>query len=1100
MLRIVRSGFSSSGREKMYEEIKDIVSRAGKCILIVPEQQTVMTEGLMAKLLPSSSALVFEVTNFTRLANTTFRTLGGISGEYCDSAKKALIMWRALTELSPTLRVSAGRKEINAGLVESSMRAVAEMAGLGISPEELADSAALEEVMADERLSGKLSDLSKIYTLYKSLLSERYSDTSDDALAMIEKLSEHPNFLTDTKIFIEGFTSFTEPQYRLIGTLSARTDLTVSLAVSAAREGAFEYSEIRDTKDRLISLARRAGAEIKLSKEEGYGKKTKESLSEICDLLWTNSSNFDKISLQNSEDLRIFEAETPFDECTFACEDIKRRVMNGASYSDFAIVARNVDNYSGILDSALSRAKIPAFTSYRKDVSEFEAIKLIYTAYSASRGFSREDVITYAKCALSGLSREVCDELEMYVNKWQINGRRFTDEAVWNMNPLGYTTRRTVDNDEKLLRIHEARMSIISPLVSFAKAAERAKTVREHAEVLLDFLVKIDMETSLKKRSEALRAAGEAALADENERLWGVICDALDTLVEVLGDAPCDSEAFLSQLKVVFSATDIAKIPAYADEVTVGSADMIRLYEKPHVYLIGVNAGDFPATVSDNSYFSERDKLTLSRLGLNMKPQLEIKGARELYIFSRAFSYATESVTLSYSATDTRFKAKARAEVIDRITALSGGEVKPRKISTLPIIERLYTPEGALEDIGKLSDEYESVRAALVESGYEREVMISEGDITNASARLGESIVDGLYSKSLSLTQSRIDSYVGCPFAYFCRYTIGLSEDERAEFDAPSIGSFIHAILENFFRTLSLEGRKSGSLSSEEKVALTKAAAEKYISELGEDVFGASKRTKIKIDRLCRAALPVVDGLCEEFASSAYEPRFFELSLSAKDEASPGAINIKTERGDVHIYGIIDRVDAYKKGEDVYLRVIDYKTGHKEFSPDDMKEGANLQMFLYLKALVESENEKFRGALGASEKSRLIPGGVIYVKTSVGDVRVDTPSDEAADEAVKGAQEREGMILDDEDSISAMTLKYTPVYSKRTPDKIPDSKRKYLYTEDGWEEIMKTVEESVTDISDRIRSGEISAKPKVKKDKSPCEYCEFKAICRKVSI
>jgi len=38
MLRIVRSGFSSSGREKMYEEIKDIVSRAGKCILIVPEQ------------------------------------------------------------------------------------------------------------------------------------------------------------------------------------------------------------------------------------------------------------------------------------------------------------------------------------------------------------------------------------------------------------------------------------------------------------------------------------------------------------------------------------------------------------------------------------------------------------------------------------------------------------------------------------------------------------------------------------------------------------------------------------------------------------------------------------------------------------------------------------------------------------------------------------------------------------------------------------------------------------------------------------------------------------------------------------------------------
>lgn len=1100
MLRIVKSGFSSSGREKIYEEIKDITSREHKCILIVPEQQTVMAEGLMAKRLSPSSALVFEVTNFTRLANTTFRTLGGISGEYCDSAKKALIMWRALTELSPVLRVSAGRKEINAGLVESSMRAVGEVAGLGISPEELAESAMLDEVRRDERLAGKLSDLSKIYTLYKSLLSAKYSDTADDAAAMIDKLSANPDFLADTKIFIEGFTSFTEPQYRLIGMLSARTDVTVILTMSTVRESAFEYSEIRDARDRLVSLARRAGAEIKLSKEEGYGKKTPDELSQICDLLWTTSSSFENISLQNSDKLRIFEAETPFDECSFICEDIKRRVIDGASYSDFAIIARGVDKYSGILDAALSRAKIPAFTSYRKDVGEFEAIKLIYTAYSASRGFSREDVITYAKCALSGISREVCDELEMYVNKWQINGRRFTDDAVWNMNPLGYTTRRAPDTDEKLLRIHEARMSIITPLASFARAAERAKTVKEQASVLLDFLLKIDLEESLKKRAESLRLAGESALAEENERLFGVICDALDTLVEVLGETPCDSETFLAQLKVIFSATDIAKIPAYSDEVTVGSADMIRLYEKPYVYLIGVNAGDFPATVSDNSYFSERDKLTLSRLGLNMKPELEIKGARELYIFSRAFSYATDSVTLSYSATDTRFKAKSRAEVIDRITALTGGAVKPIKISTLPISERLYTPEGALEDIGSLSDEYESVRAALSESGYEREVMISEGDITNSAARLGESIVDGLYSKSLSLTQSRIDSYVGCPFAYFCRYTIGLSEDERAEFDAPSIGSFIHAILENFFRSLSLEGRSSGTLTSEEKAALTKAAAEKYISELGEDVFGASKRTKIKIERLCRAALPVVDGLCEEFASSAYEPRFFELSLSARDETSPGAINIKTERGDVHIYGIIDRVDAYKKGEDVYLRVIDYKTGQKEFSPDDMSEGRNLQMFLYLKALVESENEKFRRELGASEKSRLIPGGVIYVKTAVGDVRVDTPSDEVADEAVKGAQAREGMLLDDEDSISAMTLKYTPLYSKRTPDKIPDSKRKYLYTEDGWSDIMKTVEDSVTDISDRIRSGEISAKPKVKKDKSPCEYCEFKAICRKVTI
>ncbi len=1100
MLKIIRSGFSSSGREKIYEEIKELTSREERCILLVPEQQTVMAEGLLAKILPPSSALVFEVTNFTRLANTTFRALGGISGEYCDSAKKALIMWRALTELSPVLRVTAGRREINSGLVESSLRAVGEMQCLGISPEELSDSAELDGIKLDERLAGKLSDLSKIYTLYKSLLSEKYSDSGDDAEAMLEKLGANPAFLSDTKIFIEGFTSFTEGQYRLIGMLSSRTDVSVMLTIPSAREDAFEFSEIRAAKERLTRAARRHGAEIKLSKEEGYGKKTKESLSLICERLWTTSTHFDKISLQNGDDLRIFEAATPFEECGFVCEDIKRRIMAGASYSDFAIVARSLDRYAGILDTALSRAKIPAFTSYRKDIGEFEAIKLIYTAYSAARGFAREDVITYAKCALSGISREECDELEMYVNKWQISGRRFTDEGVWNMNPLGYTTRRPEGTDEKLAAIHSTRLKVIEPLSDFARASEGAKTAREQAEVLLSFLLKIDMESSLRKRAEALLAAGESALAEENMRLWGIICDCLDTIVSVLGDTPCDSESFLSQLKVVFAATDIAKIPAFADELTVGSADMIRLYEKPHVYLIGVNAGVFPMAPSDNSYFSERDKITLSSLGLNMQPELEIKGARELYIFSRAFSYATESVTLSYSATDTRFKAIERAEVIDRISSLTGGDVKAKKVSALTLAERLYSPECALEEMGSFGEEYEAVREALYESGYAREVEISEGDITNSSAKLGESIISGLHGSDLSLSQSKIDSYVGCPFGYFCKYMVKLSEDERAEFDAPSIGSFIHAILENFFRALSLDGRKTAELTANEKAALTREAAEKYISELGEDIFGASKRTKIKIERLCRAALPVVDGLCEEFAESAYEPRFFELALSTRDPESPDPINIKTDKGDINIYGIIDRVDAYKKGEDVYLRVIDYKTGQKDFSPEDMAEGSNLQMFLYLKALVESENKKFRESCGVGDGGRLLPGGVIYVKTAIGDVRVDRPSDEAADAAVKEAQVREGMLLDDEASISAMKLKYTPLYSKRSPDKITDGKRKYLYTEEGWGEIMETVEKSVVDVSDRMRSGEIGAKPKRKKDKTPCEYCEYKAICRKVEI
>lgn len=1094
MLKIVRCGLSSSAREAFVAEISSLLPSGRRSCLIVPEQQTLMAEAMMSGILPPSAALSFEVTNFTRLANTTFRSLGGLSGEYCDPVKKALIMWRTLTELAPTLTLTSGRRDISSGLIESALSAVGQMQNLGIHPADLEAVSGSDLLKTDGRLSAKISDLSAIFSLYKSLLGERYADTGDDAEAMIQKLSENPEFLSDTAVYIEGFTSFTEPQYRLIALLAARTDVSLALTLPKGREEAFEFTEIADCQARLVSSARRVGADIRLVREEGFASRRVEALDDICGLLWSTITPNDNITLQNKDDLRIFEAETPYDECSFVCEDIKRRVINGASYSDFAIIARSAQTYRGILDTALSDAGIPAFTSSRRDINEFEAIKLIYTAYAVCRGFAREDVISYAKCAISGIERGECDEFETYVNKWQINGRRFTEDGIWNMNPAGYTTRRDSSTDEKLLRIHSVRERIISPLVSLRDRLAVAETVRSHAEVLLGFLTEIGMEDSLRRRAEALADLGESALAEENSALWKHICNALDTLVTVLGDAPADAEAFVSQLKVVFSATNIGRIPSYADQVTVGSADMLRLYGKKHIYLIGVNAGQFPAAVSDRSYFSDRDRRKLSECGLAISPELDIKGARELYIFSRAFSYATESVTLSYSASDTRFKAVSAAEVIGRIALLTGDVVRPVRIASLPLEEKLYSPSAALSRMGEMGDGYSAVRGALIGAGFEREIAITEGDISNSTARLGSEIVSP--DRALSLTQTRIDSYVSCPFGYFCRYVINLEEDERAEFDSRSIGSFIHAILENFFSALNAEGMSSGDLDKDERVALTRASAEKYLGELGEDALSSSARTRIKIDRLCRAAMPVVDGLCEEFKQSAFEPRFFELALSNRDSATPDPVRLSANSGDISIYGIIDRVDAYKKGKDVYLRVIDYKTGHKEFSPEDMDEGANLQMFLYLKALVESDNHGFRAALGVEEDGRLIPAGVIYVKTSVRDVRVDLPDDGIADEAVKSAQGREGMILDDPDAIDAMTLKYTPVYSKRTPDKIADTKRKYLYDEQGWSQIMDTVEDSVRRVADGIRSGHMDATPKEHKGKTPCEYCSFKPVCR----
>lgn len=1098
MLSIIRSRFSASQRGAYTDRISKIVDRGGKAYLIVPEQQTVMAEAMMARELPPSAVLTFEVTNFTRLANTTFRSLGGISGEYCDSAKKALIMWRTLTELSPALCMTAGRREINSGLVESCLSAVSQMQSLGIDADSLSRVVDNDKISGDGRLTSKISDLSMVYSLYKRLLKERYSDTGDDAEAMIKKLEENPDFLSDTEIFIEGFTSFTEPQYRLISLLAKRTDVSVYLEIPCGKENSFEYKEIVNTQQRLKGCADKERG-IKLMREEGYLQKRKESLDEISSLLWSTDSHYDKISLQKADDVRIFEAKTPYDECSFVCEDIRRRVMNGASYSDFAIIARQADNYHGILDSALSESEIPAFLSVRRDITEFEAIKLIYTAYAVIRGFSRENVISYAKCSLSGVEKNECDEFEMYVNKWQINGSRFTDGEVWNMNPEGYVTFLRGSAAEKLIRVDSVRQKIINPLMSFAARVAAATTVREQASVLLDFLLEIDMESGLERLSDKLKKLDESALAEENSRLWGIICDALDTVVTVLGDSPADGDAFLAQLKTVFSATDIGRIPSYVDRVTVGSADMIRLHDKKHIYLIGVNAGAFPATISESGYFSEKERRKLKDCGLMIEPEMEIKGARELYIFTRAFSYATESVTISYSALDTRFKALEASEVVKKIEDLTGGKVKPRVIEKMPFSNRLYSPLSAVSRLNEMGDKAKEVKRALVDSGFEKEVNICEKNIANTAVILGRDLVEK--DEPLFLSQSSIDAYVNCPFQYFCKYVIRIDKDERAEFDAGNIGSFIHAILENFFRALEADGKSAAELTPEERSTRTRDAAKKHLALLGEDVIGASVSTRIKIERLYRVAQPIVDVFCEEFSVSGFTPKYFELSVG-KNKYGRDSVYVDVyhvDDGNVTITGKIDRVDKFVDSEgSLYLRVIDYKTGKKEFTPQDLEEGKNLQMFIYMKAIVEGKNKALREDLGIDEKTEIHPAGVLYAKTSVRDLCIEVPDDNIALEEVKKAQRREGMMLNNPEVISANTVKYSPLYYGRNPEKIDTQKEeKWLYNEDRWKEISATVEGSISRVANKIRSGKIEATPAEIGRGFACDFCKFMPICRK---
>lgn len=1098
MLNLYEGGFTSVAHGEIIKKLTDAIARGKKVFLFVPEQQTLTAESEMCDLLPQSAALSFEVTNFTRFTNTAFRTLGGISGEYITSAKKALVMWGVLTELSPMLSMTNGSANIGSGTVNRALDAIGELSSLGIKPEDLRASEILA-AQEDSRLKNKLSDLSLIYSLYKSKLSERYADITEDLVGLADKLSKDSSYLEGAAVFIEGFTSFTEPQYALIKAILKSTEVSVGLTVKKAARDGFEYKELKETRKRLVELASNENVEVKLYSPDAKNTKYEPILSEVCELLWRNEGKIDNDSLQNLDNnpeiLRIFESSTPFEECDFVAADIKRRVMNGASYRDFAILTRSIEGYAGILDTSLEKAGVPHFMSSPKSINSFEAIKLISTAYGVLlRHFASTDVITYSKCGLIGATRDECDIFELYVTKWNINGRRFTDEGMWNMNPRGFEAMREGDA-EKIVRINEIREKILSPLIEFKDNVAAARTVREHADALLDFLLRIGLEGKLEERAAELRSLGEEDAAGQNERLWRIICDSLDTVVDVLKDTPADAESFFNQLSVVFSDTHMGSIPSYHDEVSVGKADMARLRDKKHVYLIGVNAGSFPKAVSDTSYFTDRDKLTLSKLGLAVTPDLDIKNARELYSFSRSFSLAERTVTLIYSTKTASLGAALPSEVISRIVEITDKHVKPQVIADLPLSDKIYSPELALENLGKASaTEKLAIQRALSMSEYSDVLAVSEGKLENDEITIDKSALGIIIGRDIYLSQTKIDKYLKCPFKYFSSAFLDIAENEKAEINQLVVGNFIHAVLENVFNTVIEDGRSIADLSKEEREELTASSAKRYVEkELGSS---ATAKNEVIIDRIQRVAVPIVDGLCDEFANCRFTPVQCELRIDGYRQDTPNSIIYNTEDEDhrVIISGYIDRLDTLKIGNDVYVRVIDYKTGIKQFSLDDVKKGENLQMLLYLKSVVETENPEFKKKLGVEDGGSVIPAGIVYVKTSVADVTVDSPDDELATLTVKGSFERLGASLDDPEVIGAMNPDFTPMAKTRKGD----TPMPLTYTREDWERINDEMKASVLSIAAEITGGKIVAKTNVNDNASfhPCSDCQYKFICR----
>ncbi len=1081
-------GRAGSGKSTaVLARIADAIREKKRVYLIVPEQEAVLFDDRCARTLPKDAALYLEIVSFKRLSNLVGRTAGGLSYHYITKGGKSALMWSALRTLAPALRVYGGARADRA--VPALLGAVSEMKRCAVSPADLMTAAeTLSEDPECTHIADRARDLSLLTASYETLLHASYDDAEDELSHLAERLSE-TDFFRGSTVFVDSFFSLTPVENEVVCEAFRKADgVTVTFACLPDDGDAPHLSAPYGFFTAMRKCADRAGREYVIDTFTENRRASSAEISYLEKNLWDFTAP-PMEAAHRADSVRVIEAADRYAEAEAVAKRITELVKGGAKYSDIAVIARRMDPLRGILDTALARNGIPYFLSARSDIDTRPAARMLLSALAvASGGFRREDVLLLAKTGLCGLTDDESDALEAYTETWHIRGARAFD-TPWNMNPDGYVATVSKRGEKLLSLANGAREKIIPPLSRFVSVFESGTAaVPAISRALYELLCDYGVWDSLRTESNRLSKKDSRAAA-ECAQLWGILMDCLDTLARTLPEARADASTYAALLRQVLGAAHVSAIPGGVDEVTVGEAHLVRLGDIPHVIIVGAVEGEFPGVPTDDGFFTDTDRIRLEGAGIVLSGTSDDRMKEELFWFYRAVSLPHDTLTVFLPKSDGA-GALVPSMGAERILSLLP-HIEKEDFDALPIHEKIFSEASARAAVRRAD---EITKAALAAIGYDNGA-VSSMPISAKGESVTEETARMLFPREVSLTQSRLDSYVLCRFGYYAKYVAKLDEPKEAQLTAVNVGTFVHRVFELFFERL---GDRPLPLRSDELTALADEIVEKCVSEIVPG--GENKgRAAYLFTRLKRCTMPMLRSLSAEFAQSKFRPVRFELPVGTGDPAGVPSMEIPLLDGrGVSLRGTVDRLDTWRDGENTYVRVVDYKTGAKKFSPEDVKIGLNVQLLLYLFSVLRAPKGEFRDSITGGT-GEILPAGALYFSARPGENSSDIMlSAEDAARLAEGNVERSGILLADERVLSAQEAdlqgKFIPVKKKKD-----GTFGGYAVTPAEIDALETEMRETIAGIALEMASGDARALPRDPAQihgQNPCEYCKMKPVCR----
>ena len=1007
-------GTSGSGKtDAVIEAIRRDILAKRRCFLLVPEQQAYISERDLPGQLPQNAGLYFKIVNFSRLAEDVFRAYGGIAHTPPGKGAGAVIMWDTLRRLSHTLMQYGRGTGADMTLTAEMLSVYEELRNNGIESDALEEAAS--RLPKDSPLEKKLRDLALITAEFGETMRSRQGPDAPDRLIKAAEMLEQNRYFEGCSIYIDSFTSFTAPEFTLITELLRQAEsLTVTLCTDSLDSKMMHFEGICETAQRLKALANRIDSPITLKKLPRPLSPKPSRLQILERDLWDfrlTKHNLTMPDPTEAPSIRQLVCSNLYEESEACALNVLGLVQNGMHYGDIALIVRDVDTYKGVLDAALERYGIPYFLSERTELSSKPLSRLILSALRAiSHNYRMQDIVTLAKTGLCGSDFRDVALFEEYCETWHINGKRFLDDG-WSMNPDGLTDQRTDRGNEILEAANRVRRSVMEPLTRLHTRLRTSGKLTDRCAALYEYLRELSISSQLSEHAKRELSLGQAREAGETVRLYRLVMEALTGLCRLLPDAELTVNEFFSLISLYLSLTDLGSVPNVHDCVVIGAADTLRVENVKASFLLGMCEGEFPKAVSDKGLLTESDKDALEKLGIHFNSRQKLRSAEELFYVYRAMTKPSEKLFLSFPAMQPDGSAKTPSLGFTRVEFLFG---ENREIFDLSAIQQKNT-----ENTEKL--------------------------------RLNHQAKAVNPNTLLRLSQSSIQAFVSCPYRYYSTYQLKIRSKKDSDIHAADEGNFLHFVFERFLKSALNEAGQLELPLNEEIPGIADRISAEYIEKVCPiPAHMMDARLLHLFDRLHGLALLILQDIVGEIRCGKFRPASFEQRLGGHGEnALPPVRFSLTDGGTVELRGTVDRVDLYEKDGQFYVRIVDYKTGEHKFSFDKVRSGDDLQLVLYLFAVV------------SSDPSRYIPCGAqfLYSKTEKEEIRIG----------------RSGFLLEGDEFTEAADGGAERTYSKGLS----------RHTLEQLQEITAEMQSTVCSVAQRILAGEATKTP----SENACRFC-----------